>query len=63
MGRSHKKEGTKNLAKVLDNPRFTKVFVTKGNSRMPMLLSTASFDVLAAGFERRGFTVEKAGQS
>lgn len=61
MGRK-RDEGPKNLAKVLDNPRFTRVFVTKGNSRMPMLLATASFDVLAAGFERRGYTVEKVTQ-
>lgn len=53
-------EGPKNLAKVLNNARFIRVFVSKGNNRMPMLLSNANYDVLAAGFERRGYTVERA---
>lgn len=61
MGRT-KQEGPKQLAKVVNNPRFTRVFVTKGNSRMPMLLSNASYELLVAGFERRGYTVEKAAQ-
>lgn len=61
MGRS-KQEGTKNLAKLVDNPRFVRVFVTKGNNRMPLNISAASFDLIAGGFERRGYTVEKASQ-
>lgn len=59
MGRS-KAEGPKNLAKVIHNPRFVRVFITKGSNRMPMLLSQASFDLITAGFERRGYTVERA---
>jgi len=59
MGRK-KEDGPKNLAKVLDNPRFVRVFVAKGNSRMPMLLSAANYDLIAAGFERRGYSVERA---
>lgn len=58
MGRT-KAEGPKQLAKLVNNPRFVRVFVTKGSSRMPMLLSATSFDAIAAGFERRGYTVEK----
>lgn len=58
MGRT-RDQGTKNLAKALSNPRFQKVFVTKGNSRLPYLLSTERFDALVAGFERRGWAVEK----
>lgn len=59
MGRN-REQGPKQLAKVLDNPRFIRVFVAKGNSRMPMLMSAANYDVIAAGFERRGYVVEKA---
>ncbi len=59
MGRN-RTEGPKNLAKVIDNPRFMRVFVTKGNNRMPMNISAASFEVIAAGFARRGYAVEKA---
>lgn len=61
MGRT-KFEGPKNLAKLVDNPRFVRVFLTKNNRRLPssLLLSADSYDLLAAGFERRGFTVEKA---
>lgn len=59
MGRN-RQDGPKNLAKVLNNPRFQKVFVTKGNSRLPYLLSTERYESLVAGFERRGWAVEKA---
>jgi hypothetical protein len=58
MGRT-KQDGPKNLAKVLGNSRFQKVFVTKGTSRLPYYLSTERYDTLVAGFERRGWAVEK----
>lgn len=61
MGRN-REQGPKQLAKVVDNPRFTRVFVTKGSYRMPMLLATTSYDTLVAGFERRGYAVEIARQ-
>lgn len=48
------------MAKLVDKPRFVRVFVTKGNHRMPVNLSEASYELLAAGFERRGYRVEKA---
>lgn len=59
MGRT-RQEGPKQLSRVVDNPRFTRVFVCKGNARMPVLMATSSFSTIAAGFERRGYTVEKA---
>jgi hypothetical protein len=62
MGRS-RQQGPKNLAKVMDQPRFQKVFVIKGTSRLPYLVSNERYESIVAGFERRGFTVEKAAQS
>ncbi len=59
MGRN-REEGPKNLAKVINNPRFVRVFVTKGSARMPMTFASDSFERIAAGFERRGYAVEKA---
>lgn len=59
MGRN-RSEGPKNLAKVMDNPRFVRVFVTKGSARMPMTFAADSFERIASGFERRGYAVEKA---
>lgn len=59
MGRN-RAEGPKNLAKVMDNPRFVRVFVTKGSARMPMTFAADSFERIASGFERRGYAVEKA---
>ena len=59
MGRG-KEQGTKNLAKLVENPRFVRVFVTKGNYRMPMNISASSFDLIEAGFERRGYKLEKS---
>lgn len=59
MGRS-KIQGPKNLAKVVENARFQKVFVTRGSSRLPYLVSSDRYEAIVAGFERRGWTVEKA---
>jgi len=59
MGRS-KIQGPKNLAKVVENARFQKVFVTRGSSRLPYYLSNDRYEDLVAGFQRRGWTVEKA---
>lgn len=61
MGRK-REEGPKNLATVVDNPRYMRVFFTKGSQQMPIMVSTASYDRIVAGFERRGYTVEKAAQ-
>lgn len=62
MGRV-KEQGPKNLAKVIDQAaRFQKVFVTRGSSRLPYYLSNDRYDDLVAGFQRRGWTVEKAGE-
>ncbi len=59
MGRN-REQGPKQLVKALDNPRFQRVFVTKGDSRLPYLLSMDRYDEHVAGFERRGWVVEKA---
>ena len=59
MGRT-RQEGSKQLARVIDQPRFVRVFVTKGSNRMPINISAASYELIAAGFERRGYRVEKA---
>lgn len=59
MGRN-REQGPKQLARVLDKPRFLKVFVVKGSTRMPMTFASDSFERIAAGFERRGYAVEKA---
>lgn len=59
MGRG-KEQGPKNLAKVIEKARFQKVFVVRGSSRLPYYLSSDRYDDLKAGFERRGWTVEKA---
>ena len=59
MGRN-REQGPQQLARVLDKPRFVKVFVTKGSARMQMTFAADSFDRISAGFERRGYAVEKA---
>jgi len=62
MGRV-KEQGPKNLAKVIDQAaRFQKVFVTRGSSRLPYQFSVERYDELVNRFERRGWTVEKAGE-
>ena len=58
MGRT-REQGPKNLAKVIDQPRFKKVFVVRGSSRLPYYLSSDRYEALVAGFERRGWTVEQ----
>lgn len=59
MGRN-RDQGPKQLARVIDSPRFTKVFFTKGSSRLPYLVSTDRYEAIVASFERRGFKAEKA---
>ena len=59
MGRS-KMQGPKNLAKVVDQPRFQKVIVTRGSSRLTYFLSFGRYDELVSRFEGRGWQVEKA---
>lgn len=58
MGRG-RNEGQKNLVKMLDNPRYVRVFFARGSQRLPssMLVSAASYERIIAGFERRGYTV------
>ncbi len=58
MGRK-KGEGPKQLTRVIDNPRFVRVFATKGNSQLIVNISATSYDLIASGFERRGYTVDK----
>jgi hypothetical protein len=48
------------LAKVVENARFQKVFVTRGSSRLPYLVSSDRYEAIVAGFERRGWSVERA---
>lgn len=61
MGRT-REEGPKQLTRVIDSPRFQKVVFTKGDRRLPMLVSTASYGKIVAGFESRGFTAVQGAQ-
>ncbi len=54
MGRT-KVEGPKNLAKVIDQPRFQRIFFVNGSTRLSFLVAMGSRDKIVAGFEARGF--------
>ncbi len=57
MGRKGK-EGPKNLARVIDNPRFTRVFFNNGTTKLSFMVAMGSRDRIVAGFEKRGFKAE-----
>lgn len=61
MGRT-RDEGPKNLVKVINQPRFQRVFFTNGSTRLSFLVAVGSRDKIVAGFEARGFTAQKAAQ-
>ncbi len=56
MGRT-KAEGSKQIARQLDNPRFQVVQFSNGKAQLKVLIATGSYDRIVAGFEKRGFKV------
>jgi len=61
MGRN-KTEGAKNIVRQIDQPRFQRVWFTRGDTRLQILISNASYDKVVAGFESRGFKSSKYGE-
>lgn len=54
MGRN-REQGPKNLVKVIDQPRFQRVFFVNGSTKLSFLVAMGSRDKIVAGFEARGF--------
>lgn len=56
MGRT-KPQGTKNLVHVIQQPRFLLTHFSNGSSHLKVLISSANYDKIVAGFEKRNYKV------
>lgn len=61
MGRN-KTEGAKNIVRQIDQSRFMRVWFTRGDTRLQVLIANASYDKIVAGYEARGFKSSKYGE-
>lgn len=54
MGRT-KSEGTKNLIRIIDSPRFQYFHFTDGKKTMKLLLSNSSYNRITSNLEKMGY--------